>query len=397
MFLFLLALGTLSALPTPLPATVRLANDSSFQTTLGAIDAAGVTADGNRIAADKLVAVELNPASSTKPKQFVELTDGSRIALSEVTMESRRLLLNGPALVEPLSLPAHSVTLLVLADGDQVLRSFQEDWGSEPPADLLFLRTKDGGIDAIDGVADDIDPETIAFRWEEQPVRVKRAKAAGLAFYGGRGVSEDPACSVSTADGSVLMAAALSWQQEAVEVRLAAGPTLRLRPESIGSVVYALNRDTYLSDLTPLRSKWTPLVGLPAEAEIALAAGQPRRDVDYQGRPIATVDEDGQPVEHAKGLALRSRTELVYRVPADAARFRAVLGLDPATRHVGSVTVSVSADDTLLWSGAVDGETPPVALNEPLGGSRTLTIEVDYGENLDFGDRLHLGNARFTE
>ncbi|MEM9353106.1 MAG: NPCBM/NEW2 domain-containing protein [Planctomycetota bacterium] len=397
MFLILIALGTFSALPAPLPVQVRLADGSSEWTTLEVIDAAGVTVTGKRIAAQLLSAIELRPASPTEPQQFVELIDGSRIAFTSVTMNDRRLLLESDALAAQTTLRASSAKLLVLAERDQVRQSFQEDWAGDPPADLLFLRTKDGAVDAIDGVADAITPETIAFRWDEQPLQVKRTKAAALALYGRKENAADPACSITTTDGSVLMASSIDWRQEAVSVVLAARTTLRLRPGSIASVTYALDRDTYLSDLKPLRSEWTPLVGLPADAVIALAAGQPRVDVDYQGRPIATLDDGGQPVEHAKGLAVRSRTELVYQVPKEAARFRAVLGLDPETRHIGNVSVTVTADDTVLWSGAIDGETPPVELNEPLGNARTLTLEVGYGENLDFGDRLHLGNARFTE
>ena len=32
-----------------------------------------------------------------------------------------------------------------------------------------------------------------------------------------------------------------------------------------------------------------------------------------------------------------------------------------------------------------------------LGTARRLQLVVDYGENLDYGDRLHLVEARFTK
>ena len=49
------------------------------------------------------------------------------------------------------------------------------------------------------------------------------------------------------------------------------------------------------------------------------------------------------------------------------------------------------------WEGAIDGREPPVEIDVELGSARRLQLVVDYGKNLDYGDRLHLVEARFTK
>ena len=100
---------------------------------------------------------------------------------------------------------------------------------------------------------------------------------------------------------------------------------------------------------------------------------------------------------YAKGLALRSRTLLEYRIPSGMIRFAALAGIDPATASQGKVTLEISADGNLLWQGEIDGGSAPMEINVPLQKARRLRLFVDYGTNLDYGDRLHLVDARLTK
>ena len=78
-------------------------------------------------------------------------------------------------------------------------------------------------------------------------------------------------------------------------------------------------------------------------------------------------------------------------------RFAALAGIDPATASQGKVTLEISADGNLLWQGEIDGGSAPVEINVPLQNARRLRLFVDYGTNLDYGDRLHLVDARMTK
>ena len=88
---------------------------------------------------------------------------------------------------------------------------------------------------------------------------------------------------------------------------------------------------------------------------------------------------------------------LEYRLPAGVKRLAALAGIDPATSGQGNVALEISADGRLLWQGEIDGSEAPVEIDLPLSGVRRLRIVVDYGSNLDYGDRLHLVDARLTK
>jgi hypothetical protein len=78
-------------------------------------------------------------------------------------------------------------------------------------------------------------------------------------------------------------------------------------------------------------------------------------------------------------------------------RFVAIAGIDPTSASQGHVTLEIRGDDRILWEGVVDGRQPPVNIDVQLEAARRLQLVVDYGENLDYGDRLHLIEARFTK
>ncbi len=100
---------------------------------------------------------------------------------------------------------------------------------------------------------------------------------------------------------------------------------------------------------------------------------------------------------YAKGLAIRSRTEMTYRLPDGMRRFTAIAGIDPQSAGQGRVALEIRADGKMLWEGPVNGLEPPVPIDLELKGARRLQLLVDYGENLDYGDRLHLVEACVTK
>jgi hypothetical protein len=99
----------------------------------------------------------------------------------------------------------------------------------------------------------------------------------------------------------------------------------------------------------------------------------------------------------SKGLALRSRSELNYRLPAGFGRFTAVAGIEPATSTTGNVQLSIYGDDQRLFEAAISGDEPPREIELDIGGVKRLKIIVDFGKNLDTGDWLNLCDARLVK
>ncbi len=109
----------------------------------------------------------------------------------------------------------------------------------------------------------------------------------------------------------------------------------------------------------------------------------------------ASVEE--QTKTFSKGLALRSRTEIRYRLPQGMQRFIALAGIDPETANQGNVTLEIFAGRRSVWQGEIAGSTAPTEIDVSLGNARELRLVVDYGKNLDYGDRLHLIEARLSQ
>jgi hypothetical protein len=162
----------------------------------------------------------------------------------------------------------------------------------------------------------------------------------------------------------------------------------------------------YLSDMEPASQNWSPLVGLPAGLTLASEYGQPRRDHSAFGGKLALLqkteaDDDANLLstrhEFDRGLALRSRTELVYRLPAQFSRFRAVAGIDPAASTSGNVQLAILADDQPLLEAEIASDGPPLPIDLDIAGARRLKILVNFGENQDSGDWLNLCDAKIVK
>jgi hypothetical protein len=223
------------------------------------------------------------------------------------------------------------------------------------------------------------------------------------------------------------MVAQLSLVENRLKLKTMCGVLFEFPVEEMVSADYSFGKLAYLSDLKPQSVQWNPQVGLPDAASTIRHYGEPRNDTPFGPRqanlPETKLGTKGwagkngslalrwQPANSAdsyalkghvikkydKGLAIRSRTELVYRLPKGMRHFHTIAGIDPSTASQGHVHLKITGDRGGNWEGPIDGKQLPVEINLDMQNSSRLTILVDYGENLDWGDRLHLVNARVTK
>ncbi len=185
---------------------------------------------------------------------------------------------------------------------------------------------------------------------------------------------------------------------------MAAGAKLSWPIEDIWLADFSAGKLMYLSDIEPASAKWTPLVGLPAAATLAAEYGQPHRDKSAFGGALALLVKAGESIatpaatrSFNKGLALRSRTEIVYRLPVGFRRFTALAGIDPASSANGNVRLIISGDDRVLLDAEIAGDQPPHPIQLEIANVKRLKIVVDYGQNLDAGDWLNLCDAKIVK
>ena len=336
----------------------------------------------------------------------LELIDGARLHCTTFTLAKREAAADGLCTGQPLAVSRDLLRQVNLAPATPALAAALEEAGRKDAAgDTLVVFNRDGkSVDYLSGVVGDVASEQVEFQWDGQRVQVKRSKIAAIVFYQARRPQlTEAACELSLADGSRIVARSASAKDGRLRVTTPAGVELDVPLEAVLRADFSAGKVVYLSDLDPSEVRWTPRVAAPASASTIAAFGMPRRDVSFSGSPLtltwkdATAGARPEVRTYAKGLALRSRTELVYRLPENLRQFTAIAGIDPAAAGQGNVYLEIRGDDAVIWEGEIDGKQPPVEIAVPIKSARRLQLRVDYGDNLDYGDRLHLVDARVTK
>lgn len=339
------------------------------------------------------------------PQAFVELVDGTVIPLSQFTSKLGRAKVESELSPRPLKLPLDTVSKLQFPSTETDVPEWRSKWEEmNVPSDTLVVLKKHGTeIDILDGVVGDVTLEHVTFTWGGESLEVKRSKLAGLTYYRARQKDlRQPVCLFRLTGNFVLPARSFRLLDDAVSISTPLGINFKL---PLGLVMYAdfsAGKLTFLSALEPLRERWTPLVRLPLEKELLQEYGRVRRDESFAGEPLmlqwpATEGVFSPSIRtYSRGLALRSRTVLEYRLPAGAKTFLATAGIDPATTMQGSVRLQIALDDKVEFDAEIEGQEAPQEIQLDVTGKRRCRILVDYGRNQDLGDRLHLVDARFT-
>jgi len=317
----------------------------------------------------------------------VYLRDGSLICCCQYVSHNGKgfiTLAEGEILEAPLE--------LIQAVGFQSAAAQTAELSRSSPAktagDLLLVETE-RGYDSHPGVIHDVSEDVVHFELDGEILPVKRSKIIGIVYH--HAASEEPTspvCWITDAGGSrwavqsMSLSGRLSWIT-------AGGLTVSQPLENIREIDFSLGKLVYLSDLKPEAVEWTPFFGgerLPAAMRKFY---MPRFD---QGFASPALRLGG--TEYHKGLALHSRTELVYRLDGGYRRFQATVGIEDAVRPAGKVRLIIRGDERVVFDGELSGGDSPKPLALDVSGVRRLTILVDFGDGLSAGDRLLLCEAR---
>ncbi len=411
-------LTSLAALAQETQVSISTVDGASLTGHLTDWDTKGLTlsikGQSTKITAEQLLALHMQP-SSTTPKTLsahLEMVDGTLLPLTDYTVADRLATVGTPLAKQPLTMPIEKIRFVQLTSSTTKVAKLWNDVAGKPlEGDLLFVHKKQQTtLDYLTGTLGDISDAQVTFSWEGDPIPVNRSKVAALAYFHARLPKRSEALGwLKTRDGALLPIASVTLNEETLELTTIGGLQLQLPLESLLEADYSRSKLVYLSDMQPLRQTWTPRIELPASAKLILQHGLPRKDQSFASSTLTlrwppstkvssrSSQAPGEIKMYHKGLALRSRTELEYRLPPKAKRFAAIAGIDPATADQGNVQLEIAAEDQILWQGEIDGSAPPTEIQVDLNGAQRLRILVDYGTNLDFGDRLHLVEARVTK
>jgi hypothetical protein len=369
------------------------------------------------LATEELLSLAWKPApprhraNASSSSSQVELSDGSLLPIEDFTSSATTATVT---LAAPLPPDEKTVTLsrtqlravrlqpLAAAAGEQ----WQEIRALNPASDVLVLLKRGGkSLDYVEGVLGEVSADKIEFKLDGDPLRIDRDKVAGLVYYRLRTRAEDePRCVVKGRSGLRANASRATLTDGLLKLETTGGATLDWPLDDIYLADFSAGKLLYLSDVEPASERWTPLVGLPPNATMAAEYGRPRYNQSAYGGPLTLRLGDepsfspiGLTRTFNKGLAVRSRAELVYRLPDGFRRFTTIAGIDPSTAASGNVRLEIYGDDRLLFDREIAGHQPPLPIELDIAGVKRLKILVDYGRNLDTGDWLNLCDARIVK
>ncbi len=338
---------------------------------------------------------------------FVGLTDGSQLPVEIVAVLNRKAKIKSPLQLVSEQVLASQISWIELRPLGSEARNYLQNVLNEDSTDdsLIVQKGDPPQFDHLSGVLGDITPDAVNFNWDGEDIFVKRSKLAAVTYFHPQEDSIPTAnCVVTSRSGAKLMASSMSYDgSNNLSVTLLCGLRVQLPISEFVAADFSAGKIVYLSSLEPLQQRWTPLVGIPDSAELIQQYGLPRRDQSYAGSSLtlAWPTKEGSTTSeirpYEKGLALRSRTTVAYRIPKGTVAFRAFAGIDPQSADQGNVRLEISADKSKLWEGEIDGSRQPEEISLDLSRARRLQITVDYGKNLDYGDRLHLAEARLIK
>ena len=332
---------------------------------------------------------------------YVELIDGTRLRHQSFEVQGDQAIITSALAQDPLKIQTDEIVYVQL----QPQAPEQDELDQDLAGDLLIVR-KQGAQESetLTGVLGNISSTQVEFNWDGETIPVKKTKVAALKYFRREKTpTKEPVSFLTMGDGSQLPAVEIHLQGVTVEVLTSGGMRFSLNLDSIELADFSRGKLVYLSDLKPVEQSWMPRIALPKSATLIYRHGLPRRDQSYSGSAITLswpqskeVVHQGEVRRYAKGLAIRSRTRLRYRIPQGMNRFMAIAGIDPETSQQGNMILEVFADRQPIWQGEISGESPPQEINVAVGEARAIILVVDYGKNLDYGDRLHLAEARLS-
>ena len=334
--------------------------------------------------------LEKPAAPADKPGVWIDLVDGSLLlGLSyEVSQDRAKIKLLDQQVIE-LSTKAVAGVRLIETAGELAAQ-----WAAiaegERTGDLIVIRGKTA-LDYQAGVLGDITADKVGFKLDDEAISVKRTKVAGLLYYhpAGKKLPRGFAQLVD-AGGSRLEIAQARLAGDHLTVKTPAGFEHTI---SLGQIAAVTGRVQYLSDLEPESAVWSPYASAAGQPDTLTRLFRPRRNEAVDGGELKI---DG--VSYAKGLAMYSRSELVYRLPpGQFKRLKALAGIDDRARPAGAVRLVIHGDDRTLLEADIAADQEPLPIDLDLTGVRRLRIVVDFGPRAEAMDLFDLCDARILQ
>lgn len=338
-----------------------------------------------------------NASAATPPGRIVQLRDDSTLAFATFHASTAGKVEIATNVKQPVACSVDLVrSVRYFRRNKEQLDQWEEILASAGSDDYLVINKK-SNLDYLGGTILSVDQEKVVFDYSSNTIDVPMERVAGLVFAKKPAVADSVRAVLTTTDGSVWQLREVRLADETLQLTSVGGATQQLPVSNVVSIEFIQAGVVYLSDLKPTRQDYVPYLESSVVGKSLRVLGLPRRDESFAGKPIRLTAADGTLRTFKRGLAVQSRAEMTYRLAGKYQRFQAAVGFDPDAPSEGHVEFSVFNDDAEVYQGSIAQGDPIVEIDLPVARVNRLRILVDYGDNLDIGDQLHLGDARFIE
>ncbi len=314
------------------------------------------------------------------------LTGGDRITGEMVGASKSQVTINSRALGE-VSVPLGNVLAVEFRRAGERVRNaaeMREEMLEHEDENDIFIAVSG---DRLAGILAGFEDDQVVLRTDVGETKLGLARLFGIAL-GAREATEPPESLLAVAhctDGSVVTGQLLE-SDAGVRLALVAGPEVTVPTRRMVEMLFKQGKLVYLSDLEPVEQETRPYFSgdhtWPYQS-----------DLSYDRTPIRLGGET-----YRKGLGMFSGMTLTYRLDGEFSRFASLVGIDDAdVNHLGNVDVRVLADgEERFKKTGLTRETGPVRVDIPVEGVERLTLVVEFGQNMHFGDLTSWADARLV-
>ena len=356
-----------------------------------------------------------SPPPTSGPHTTIQLVDGSICFVPDVTVVNGQVTFPRFTSEElTLELNTRDVAYLDFTGKSQTSRDrwlaiAQDD---QQLADRLIL-TREQTLDFVEGLVGDVLVDTVEVRVDDRSVEAKRSRIDGIVYYhaAGRQFSE-PIALLETVYGQFFIRSLNLEENEFLDehspiyqVETIAGSQLSFFESELVAVDVSLGRLVYLSDLEPSTYDWQPLYQESPLQSYQRLLQRPSRDQSFSGRTLSLEYSREFPHDmrkdektFSKGLAVKGGTRLVYSIGGQYQRLQGHIGFDPSALNDGAVEILILGDGReLLRSPLQKHLDDPIALDLPIQAVNRLSIQIDYFDERNVGDVIHLCDLKVVK
>jgi hypothetical protein len=342
--------------------------DSQFRSspfTIDSIDSQGIHSTSSTASWENILELSRSTAAPSASAKFdLYLTTGDRFIGEPIALTNEQLQWKSPLLGQ-IDSPSDRLAAIV-------------PHGTQPPR-LDESRTDDVihliNGDSTHGIITQIGPSGVTLQaGDATPTLAWETISAVLFSSSQHAPSFGHAFRVRLADDETITATDLSLSNDRLTLTLAPQSSRAIDASAISSIEQLDGPISWLTSHAPAADIYKPFFSeqFPTRFE---------HTVD--GRPLRDVF----PAFH-HGIGCHSYSKLVYNLDGQYAAFRTQFAID-SDSPLADVTVRILLDDKVVYEQKnVRAGVPWPVVTIPLGQSRTLALEVDYGLNYATADRF---------